>query len=1725
MEEEKLIENSVRIEEIEKKAKKEASRDNGLSMTLWKAVTAPYYNETIYAELWQRLVKLYGKSPVELETVEEFWNPQFSSAVACLVGEKYQADIEEITRMYTEGQFSNSMYRRSYRSKRFGYYAANIIQNLFCYWLYRVVYDESISEMLQYELGWLEERRLEAWIALELKRNNKETVELVKEAIVGDNQVISLSTTMIRAVIISGNQELLDLLLKLLVAARLQEGLRQQILENADAGSIHVLIKILKLCIEEDMFRYSSVIRAFDTWTGLGYSDAKQAVVKKCAGLAWECLTDEMKRSKYLNSNDNLEAYFAVWATACYEIDASNQMVEKLLKSEKKYRKVLGWYFVSHADNTYYQMKLAQQYLEERDEELLAFIVSNLSVTRELTYAYYYPGYADNINNSGIHGVVNRDLPKELEKRKELFRKLKELLQYIGNKKRSFSGNPFDFSYIELDSSRVIDCMLSIAGYDMNEDMMRELIYMFSDINEEQKSNLISYMNVEQRRAFYVHFMNPGKNTEHKKYLLDALQDRSVQIKELAVEKLSECELEDDDLLLISDGLRSKSSPLRKCILDILKKQPAEKLSSLLPKMLSSKEEYPIQAGIELLLEFKDKYPGFIQNHTTYLDKLMEKKLSTQTEILLRQLNGLNEEKSNNYTIENGFGLYDPDCIEKASGFMGDKTAKRGADNLGKQSGTDFGELFTAKKLKKMLILSKEEYFEIFNQMNSVFEKHADYEYTVLDYLGERTSVLFGDARNNIMIPEEYGNQRTEKTISMIPFSEEFLEVLGEYATDLEKMMCLCYMSVNWINDHFFGPKLHSMEWFKKIEQTGLTQAYHKEAFQMYGTRYWQMIEIIELLPKTQDSQKIFAFSYKVYQSMIALIGENNLGRSCINTESYPGYYYGCQREFAMNHRMIGYFRKLIQQSIRTLEEFKVWFCEEYRLERIIEKMMKQEYDSENNYNTYEIICSLTVEDYFHAYDEQIISKDILYHFLLCSCKAEEAIRMLTRTRKWEAAKKIFEKYPFAEDVVNQAVKRIVEVEEKRGEMQTPLTHLATVIERFEGAEYFVHLLAALGKENFYRGYYFSSNNTKQSVLSMLLKRCYPSKEDTPEILKSYIKETDINEKRLVEAVMYAPQWAGFAEKILGWQGLKCGVWFFHAHVNETFSAEKETEAAIYSPITPQQFNDGSFDKDWFFEAYGQLGEKHFLLLYKSAKYITSGSNQHRRSQLYTDAVLGKLDIHALEEEIAEKRNQEKLRCYSLIPIEDNQSEEALRRYEFIEQFRKESKQFGEQRRESEKKACDTAIQNLAITTGFMDVNRMMWYLESEKMKEILPYMKPVEVEEGICVNLVFLEDGTAELAVIKNGKTLKTLPKSLKKQEYVLKLKEKIKELKEQRRRAKVSLERAMVERTEFGQEELMRICSNPVLYPIIQYLVWTDGSQMGFLCPDEKNILLEDVMGGNSEVIKKSSILRIAHPYDLIEAGKWAGYMHYLYENKVVQPFKQVFREYYRVTEDEIQEKNISRRYAGYQVQQQKAIALLRGCGWTVDYEEGLQKVLYKENLIARVYAMADWFSPADIESPTLEVIQFYDRKTGDIVDFADVPPIAFSETMRDIDLIVSVAHVGGVDPEASQSTIEMRIAIAKEFVQLLRLQNVSFMKNHAKIHGKLANYSVHMGSGIVHAEAVGMIAILPVHSQARGRIFLPFADDDPKTAEIMSKIILLAEDEKIKDTSILGQIKGTV
>ena len=592
---------------------------------------------------------------------------------------------------------------------------------------------------------------------------------------------------------------------------------------------------------------------------------------------------------------------------------------------------------------------------------------------------------------------------------------------------------------------------------------------------------------------------------------------------------------------------------------------------------------------------------------------------------------------------------------------------------------------------------------------------------------------------------------------------------------------------------------------------------------------------------------------------------------------------------------------------------------------------------------------------------------------------------------------------------------------------------------------------------------------------------------------------------------MFSSKWIDCIEEYLGWSGLKSGIYYFAAHMNEWFDDRKKAIIAKYTPLSIEDLNNGAFDLDWFKECSQKLGEKNFQMLYDSAKYI-SDSNKHTRARKYTDAARGKVTVEELEEEINAKRNKDLLMSYPLIPIASEK--DALRRYQFLQKFLKESKQFGSQRRASESTAVSMGMQNLATNTGYTDVTRLTLNMETklvENMKSYFEWQETGEVKLKIEVD----ENGKPAILCEKNGKMLKSIPAKMKKDEFVLEIKGVCKQLKDQYTRTKAMFEQFMEDSVNFTASELANLQGNPVILPLLRNLVFICDKGTGFI--DKK--VMRDFAGEEIKLTPKKK-LRIAHPFDLWKAGNWHEYQKLLFEKEIKQPFKQVFRELYIKTKEEL-DRHDSLRYAGNQIQPQKTVACLKGRRWVADYEDGLQKIYYKENIVARIYAMADWFSPSDIEAPTLEWVEFSDRKTFKAIKIQDIPDIVFSEVMRDVDLAVSVAHAGGVDPETSHSTMEMRKMIIEFNLPLFGLTNVTFSGNHAIIEGKRGSYTVHLGSGVIFKRGGAQIAVLPVHSQHRGKMFLPFIDEDPKTAEIMSKIVLFAEDNKIKDPYILEQI----
>ncbi len=226
--------------------------------------------------------------------------------------------------------------------------------------------------------------------------------------------------------------------------------------------------------------------------------------------------------------------------------------------------------------------------------------------------------------------------------------------------------------------------------------------------------------------------------------------------------------------------------------------------------------------------------------------------------------------------------------------------------------------------------------------------------------------------------------------------------------------------------------------------------------------------------------------------------------------------------------------------------------------------------------------------------------------------------------------------------------------------------------------------------------------------------------------------------------------------------------------------------------------------------------------------------------------------------------------------------------------------------------------------------------------------------------------------------------------------------------------------------------------------------------------------------------------------------------------------------LTPAETKAKTRSTRYAGQQVQPRQAMALLGSRGWVARPEEGVQRTFHREKLTAWVEFEEAFYTPAEVEGLTLKSLVFARPGDHKPVPLADIPPRLFSEVMRDLDLVVSVAHRAGIDPEASESTVEARGSLLRETCRLLKLANVSIEGTRAIIKGTLADYSVHLGSATVHMLPGGAVWIVPVGAQHRGRLFLPFADDDPKTAEVISKVILLARDEEIKDPQIRAQLQ---
>lgn len=323
-------------------------------------------------------------------------------------------------------------------------------------------------------------------------------------------------------------------------------------------------------------------------------------------------------------------------------------------------------------------------------------------------------------------------------------------------------------------------------------------------------------------------------------------------------------------------------------------------------------------------------------------------------------------------------------------------------------------------------------------------------------------------------------------------------------------------------------------------------------------------------------------------------------------------------------------------------------------------------------------------------------------------------------------------------------------------------------------------------------------------------------------------------------------------------------------------------------------------------------------------------------------------------------------------------------------------------------------------------------------------------------------------------------------------------------------------------------------------QLIWWFDDTVSGILY--EGQFISND---GKVLDLKDFSKVKIWHPiYSKIEDT--AAWRTWIIDKEIHQPFKQAFREVYLVTDAEINTSTYSNRFAAHILYQHQFSALAKLRDWNYNLQGGFDSHNTPSRSIPKFQLRAEYWVDGVNDSindtgifsyVTTDQVRIYSGR--EMLQMQEVPPIVFTEIMRDVDLFVGVCSVGnnpewedggeggnnywhnysfGILTESAQT----RKDVLERILPKLKISDrCKIAGKFLVVEGKIRNYKIHLGSGnILMTPNDQYLCIVPDSKPKKNQIFLPF-DNDKTLSIILSKAFLLYNDDKIKDTSITRQI----
>ena len=1499
------------------------------------------------------------------------------------------------------------------------------------------------------------------FFAVVLSEDPDKYYALAEEIFLGEDEIGKVCASLIKSCLMVEDKRYHTLVEKTLLAAQLQEDLRQMILEALDETTIPVLQHFIGVILEHNLTRFSSVVRAVDTWFGFGWEAPQQSVVKRTLELAQAYLGDlDKAREVAVSSQDNLERYVALWAVAVYNVEEALHLAVTALNNTKTSYEacVVVLYFMRQT--------------QKKTDEILSFAENYFGI--EPAWDYW----------------ILKNLPQG-KLTPALFDKVHASAKKLPKDGKSFEGVGFRWLGFTIKPLDLYQAMLKAANEEQQQILATELAEIPVDARHVLLNDIFPVLSRWSNHTYYIN--DEEDNTPPEDYPADswqralvrtAINDKGTYVVSKAMEILRKVPLVQDDILALEQVLSRKNKEQRKESVALLVKQPEAVLKDSTSRMIVSKNADQRLAALEILTVLQEE-----QRLTDYVTEQVEaykgRKLSKNEQVLMDKLT-YNPETATElrYDLTNGFGVLN---LDNLTSFdlpkpIFDKERKE------KKGGFLFDKLVNVEKIGEGL-----------SELLALWRANKDYEYQYEGYQGATETTLLG---NDIRCLHKRKEEDTPMDrLSDLPLADLWKGWHAKYQfTEIEYYFAKRYCG----HLYYENPKPKGLDAFLVMYYPDFPVHFEGQIHSYRGEAR-KAEDLLGYLKEAYSEDKALLANLKrsVFEDALATFPKEKRGETFKRGYSsldwddvvtdYAAVVYNSDFLHYTDDQLFRHWQLLYYLYIEWKKGLDPEKCTPKDVLPYVRNYVRREERLPGINNN---LLQLTLM----LYNKGRLTTDDLIFFCLLNkelfAMAQGAENHFSRgLPKW-----IKDTLTFPETLLEQVKTHMLQVELQRGDLPTDASVYIGSLSEIEGAQYFFEALERMGKEPFAKGY--GSGTSKRATFSHILEVSQPSATDTFADFKKHLDEVKLSKQRLVEAACYAPHWTAWLGDYLKIKSFREAIWWFIAHTTDYMDAEKETIVSQYSTVPRDDFKRGAIDVDWYQRVHKAVGKEGWKLIQESAKYLSDGMG-YRRVKLYSAVLTGEIKLTETIKKITEKRDKDYVMALGLVPINKKKVEEDLvSRYNLLQTFLKESKQFGQQRQESEKNAVEIGLDNLSRNAGYEDSIRFSWAMEAKATQQIME--KATLVIDDTCLQLVVDEEGKADIIVTKGDKTLKSIPDKYKKNKEVEALKDSKTYLTKQYSRTRLSLEQAMLSQTLFTAAELAKILEHPVVKAMLSKLVlFNPETQASGFWQDGKLLSAE----GTLTPLKAADKLLIAHPSHLFYAVQWDLYQKYLFDKEIKQPFKQVFRELYVPTKDELETSNRSERYQGHQVQPQKTVALLRGRGWTVNYEEGLQKVYHKEGFRATLYAAADWYTPSDVEAPTLEYVVFYNLKDGKEVPMKEINPVIFSEVMRDVDLVVSVAHVGGVDPEASHSTLQMRGALARESARLFKLTNVEVKERYILVKTEHGDYSLHLGSGMISKGGL-QINVVAVQSQHRGRVFLPFVDDDPKTAEIISKMKLLSE-----------------